>query len=118
MLLSAAAGIGSRRMGMVLPGFLASYLGDTMWALFFFALFRLALGRLRLWEVFLLTLSFSCLVELSQLWHPAWLEGIRGTLPGGLLLGYGFRWTDLVCYLTGCLLGWLAFRIVPGTSGP
>lgn len=109
---SAAAGIASRRFGAVLPSFLAAYTGDTMWALFFFALFRLLLLRLRLGETALVTFAFSLLIELSQLWHPLWLEQIRNTLPGGLLLGFGFRWTDLLCYIAGCLLGWLIFYTV------
>ena len=107
MLLSVVIGIGSRRFGAWLPDFLGSYLGDTMWALFFFALFRLLFDRKKLWEIFLISLSFSYLVELSQLWHPLWLDFIRSTLPGGLLLGFGFLSSDLLCYLAGCLIGLL-----------
>ncbi len=118
MLFSAAVGIGSRRFGAWLPEFLGRYLGDTMWALFFFALFRLLFRRRKLWEIFLFTLSFSYVVELSQLWHPLWLESIRNTLPGGLLLGFGFRGSDLLCYLAGCLIGLLVFRIVKPTTIP
>jgi len=109
MLLSVVIGIGSRRFGGWLPDFLGNYLGDTMWALCFFALFRLLFSPKKLWEIFLITLSFAYLVELSQLWHPLWLDKIRNTLPGGLLLGFGFRSSDLLCYLAGCLMGWLVF---------
>jgi len=30
---------------------------------------------------------------------------VRGTLPGRLVLGAGFLWSDLVCYTAGVLLG-------------
>jgi hypothetical protein len=94
-----------------LPWFLSQYTGDTMWALAFFALFRAILIKSNLFTVFLVTLDFSFLIELSQLWHPDWLENIRRTAVGGLLLGFGFQWTDLICYTAGCLIGWLAFSL-------
>jgi len=40
-------------------------------------------------------------IELSQLWHPPWLDAIRATRPGALVLGRGFVWSDLLCYLIG-----------------
>jgi hypothetical protein len=44
-------------------------------------------------------------VELSQLAHPAWLDTFR-SLPGvGLVLGYDFVASDLVCYAAGIALG-------------
>jgi hypothetical protein len=41
------------------------------------------------------------LVEISQLYHAPWIDSIRQTTPGGLVLGFGFLWTDLVCYSVG-----------------
>ena len=111
IVLSAILGIGSRKYGNYLPNFMAEYTGDTMWALAFYALFRMLFSRKRNWEIALLTFDFSCLIELSQLWHPFWLEKIRSTIIGGLLLGFGFRYTDLFCYFAGCLLGFLIFSL-------
>ncbi len=115
-LTAAIIGIGSRKWDDRLPGFLAAYTGDAMWALAFFALFRGLSPRLRLGRVVALTAGFSLLIELSQLWHPAWLDRIRATLPGGLLLGFGFRWSDLVCYAAGCVIGLLIFFIVESVA--
>jgi len=109
MLLSAAMGIASRRWGYLLPSFLADFAGDTMWALAFFALFRMVLPRLKLWQVALLTFGFAIGIEFSQLWHPLWLDFLRQTKAGGLLLGFGFRWSDLICYASGSALGFLFF---------
>jgi hypothetical protein len=105
--ISIILGIGSRRFGSYLPGFLAAYTGDTMWALAFFACFRLLFPDLNLWQILLINLDFAFLIELSQLWHPLWLDSLRHTLPGGLLLGFGFLWTDLICYCAGSLLGFV-----------
>ncbi len=51
---------------------------------------------------------FAFSIELSQLYHSPWLDQIRQTRVGGLILGFGFLWTDLLCYgvgvATGCIL--------------
>lgn len=49
-------------------------------------------------------------LEFLQLWHPAWLQTIRGTFLGRALLGTTFVWSDLPIYPVGCLLGWLLLR--------
>jgi hypothetical protein len=46
---------------------------------------------------------------LSTRIHP-WLDAIRATLPGRLLLGRGFIWLDLPCYAVGALAGWAVER--------
>ena len=109
ILVSAFLGIGSRKFGIIMPNFIAEYAGDTMWALAFFGYFRLFLPRQKLWKIILITLDFAFLIELSQLFHPSWLEIIRQNTLGGLLIGFGFRWTDLLCYTVGCLIGYLIF---------
>lgn len=53
-----------------------------------------------------LVLAFA--VEVSQLYHAPWIDGIRSTTLGGLVLGFGFLWSDLVCYLVGIAAGSLA----------
>ena len=45
----------------------------------------------------------SIAVELSQLYHAPWIDSIRQTTLGGLILGFGFLWSDLACYAVG---GW------------
>ncbi len=44
-------------------------------------------------------------VEVLQLWQPAWLQAIRATLPGKLLLGSTFHSWDFLYYALGCGLG-------------
>ncbi len=99
--LAAVLGIGSRRHASSLPGFVEAYAGDTLWALAAFLGIGLALPRASTWRVALLAMIFSTLVELSQLYHAGWIDAIRRTAPGGLILGSGFVWSDLVCYAVG-----------------
>lgn len=49
---------------------------------------------------------FTCAVECLQAWHPAWLDAIRRTLPGRLLLGTTFAWHDFPPYVAGAVLGY------------
>ncbi len=37
--------------------------------------------------------------------HAPWIDGIRNTTLGGLVLGFGFLLSDLVCYLVGIAAG-------------
>lgn len=52
----------------------------------------------------------TCLLEFLQLWQPDWLQAIRATLPGRLVLGNTFTWGDFPYYVIGCLGGWLWLR--------
>ena len=46
-------------------------------------------------------------IEVSQLYHAEWIDSIRATTLGGLVLGYGFLWSDLVAYTIGVGVGFL-----------
>ncbi len=105
IVLSAFLGIGSRQHAEHLPGFVAAYAGDTLWALVAFLGIGLLLPRASTWAVAVLALSFSAAIELSQLYHAPWIDSIRHTTLGGLVLGYGFLWGDLACYAVGVGLG-------------
>ena len=115
--LACLLGIGSRRYAHALPGFIAAYAGDTLWALAAFLGFGLILPRVSTRTIAMLALAFSVAVELSQLYHAPWIDSIRQTTLGGLILGFKFLWSDLVCYALGVVLGVLVDvigGIVPG----
>jgi hypothetical protein len=61
-----------------------------------------------------LVLAFA--VEVSQLYHAPWIDGIRSTTLGGLVLGFGFLWSDLVCYLVGIAAGVSTDRLLWPTA--
>lgn len=98
-----AAGLLVRSRHAVSPTFLTTYFPDAAWTMAVYCGFGLLFCRdARLH--FPLALGVSFLVELSQLWHTPFLEALRSTTLGGLVLGYGFLWSDLVCYAVGALL--------------
>ena len=98
-------GLGSRRFGHLLPGVVSTYAGDILWATAAFLGFGLALPRASTWAVALLAISTSVMVEVSQLYKAPWIDSIRRTTLGGLLLGFDFVWSDLACYTVGVGLG-------------
>lgn len=100
-----ALGLASRRYAALLPGFLAEYVGDTLWALMVFVGIGFAAPRWPTLRVASTALVVSYAVEASQLYHAPWIDAIRATPIGGLTLGYGFLWSDLVCYTVGAALG-------------
>jgi hypothetical protein len=55
-------------------------------------------------------MSFCVIIEVSQLYHAPWIDSIRGTTLGALVLGHGFVWSDLACYAVGVGLGILIER--------
>ncbi len=98
-------GLASRRFAARLPVFVADYAGDTLWALMVFAIVGFLVPRWSSFRVAAVALTVAYLVEASQLYHAPWIDSIRGTRIGGLVLGFGFLWSDLVCYAVGVTLG-------------
>ena len=81
------------------------YSGDTLWALMVFLGMAFVLYKKPTWVIGISAFFFAYGIELSQLYHAPWIDQIRGTTLGGLVLGYGFLWSDLVCYTVGIALG-------------
>ena len=111
LLLVVAAGLASRRFGASLPSFVATYAGDTLYATMIFVLLAIAAPRASSARLAVTALAFCVGVEISQLYHAPWIDAIRRTTPGALVLGYGFLWSDLACYVAGVGLGASADRI-------
>jgi hypothetical protein len=88
-----------------IPGFVATYGGDTLWALMAFWVVRVILPRWSLLRAVLLTLAIAYLCEISQLYHAPWIDAIRSYRLGCVLIGNCFVWSDLVCYTVGVLAG-------------
>lgn len=98
-------GLCSRKMAYAMPDLLNAYLGDALWALMIFMGFGFVLNKKETRKVALTAISFCYLVETSQLYHASWIDSIRRTTLGGLVLGYGFLWSDLLAYSIGVVAG-------------
>jgi len=105
LLLVIAVGIASRKYPQILPSFLGKYPGDALWALAAFVLWGLILPRASSLKVAILAFLTSFIDELSQLYHAPWIDAIRGTSIGHILLGFSFSWLDILAYAVGVLTG-------------
>ena len=101
-------GLASRRYQAVLPKFVGEYAGDTLWALMLSLLVSALLAGRTVTYRATISLVLAFLVEISQLYRAPWIDSIRNTTLGGLVLGFGFLWTDLVCYTVGIIIGAVA----------
>jgi len=100
-----AAGLLWRSGFIPLPPDLSNYGGDALWALMVFVGFGFLMPRASTLIVALLALTFSWGVEFSQIYHAPWLDAVRATIPGRLVLGNTFNWPDLPAYAVGIALG-------------
>ena len=110
-------GLSTRRFSMVMPNWVTLYLGDSLWALMVFFLFGLLFKTKNTGWVTKGALMYSFSIEISQLYHSQWIDSLRKTRLGGLVLGYGFLWSDLVSYTVGIGVGVLIEKLM-FRSGP
>ena len=99
--LTVLLGLASRRYADAFPGFITTYAGDTLWAALVYWLLAFGEPRKRSFVLALTALLISFAVEISQLYHPQWLDAIRANAIGALVPGRGFLWSDLACYVVG-----------------
>ena len=104
LFVTAMLGLASRAFPNELPRVISTFGGDTLWAatLYWFLALIFRKGTPHSISIFSMFVSFS--VELSQLYRAPWVNGLRETQIGGLVLGHGFLWSDLLCYVVGVLM--------------
>lgn len=100
-----ALGLGSRKFPALVPAFLGRYPGDSLWALMVFLGGAFCRPRASTRNIAVLAFAASCLVEFSQLYQVPWLNAIRSTTLGHLILGSTFSWLDIAAYAVGVFAG-------------
>jgi hypothetical protein len=104
-------GLLSRSELVPLPVFVSTYAGDTLWALTVFWCVCILMPHWKTWKIALSAILFSFVIEFSQLYDAPWIDNVRHNRLGGLVLGFGFKTSDLVCYLVGILVGTFIVRL-------
>ena len=77
------------------------FVGDILYAVMVYFIVRFLFVNASVKYVVITALAFCYIIELSQLYQAVWINGIRHTLFGRLVLGAGFLWSDLLCYTVG-----------------
>jgi hypothetical protein len=95
-------GLLSRKM-TVLP----AATGDALYATMMYFMVRFFMVRHKIKKIAIISLTICFAIECSQLYKAPWINNIRMTLPGRLILGQGFLWSDLLAYVSGVALACL-----------
>lgn len=98
-------GLASRKYSDHLLSFIAENSGDMLWAMMVYFGFRFLLVNKNMLTAVILSFLFSYAIELSQLYQEVWINQIRGTTFGALILGKGFLAVDLIRYTAGIIIG-------------
>ena len=99
-------GIASRHYHFF-PIFFKKYPEDALWSLMVFLGFGFLFPTHKTHYCAVYALLFSFGIEFSQLYQAGWLNEIRNTILGHLVLGSGFDRMDFLAYSLGILLGML-----------
>jgi hypothetical protein len=83
------------------PPVMGKYAGAVLWGAMVYFIVRLCSPATQFAISAAIALALSAFVEFSQLWHPVWLDDIRRTTIGVLLLGRYFAWMDIAAYAVG-----------------
>ena len=94
-------GILSRKFSYLLPEIINTYLGDAIWAAMIYVMMAFVFANKLSKQIAVLSLLFCYAIELSQLYQAPWINAIRKTTLGALVLGSGFLWSDLLAYALG-----------------
>lgn len=97
-------GLAWRLPALPLSPFSKKYGADALWAMLVFLLIRFLWPRWAVWTSACVAFAVSVAVELSQLYHAAWIDSIRATRLGALSLGSTFNAPDIAAYAVGIFI--------------
>jgi len=100
-----ALGLASRKIPVLFPALLGKYPGDALWSLMVYWGIAWLMPSAPIKKVALLALLISYADEISQLYQAPWLNAIRTTTLGHLVLGTAFSWIDMLAYTIGVAAG-------------
>ncbi|MDP9076629.1 MAG: DUF2809 domain-containing protein [Bacteroidota bacterium] len=87
-----------------IPG-IPLFIGDILWGLMVYFIVKFLFINKTIKWVTIASLLFCYGIEFSQLYQAPWINNIRHTVIGGLVLGEGFLWSDMLCYTIGVGIG-------------
>lgn len=106
-------GLSIRNSEPHLPYYFSLMGPDMVWAGMVFLGFGILFPKAKTLTLGVYSLLFAFGIEASQLYQANWINEIRANKWGGLVLGHGFLWTDLLAYTLGIgILGLLDQRFI------
>lgn len=107
-----AAGLFIRMKHQWFPNVVNLYLGDILYAfmMYYIVSFIAVHKKMSIRAVIALAVCYA--IEFFQLYQAVWINTIRETLPGRLILGSGFLWSDLLAYAIGVLAAYVFEKFI------
>ena len=100
-----ALGLASSKYPGLFPAFLGKYPGDALWALMVFCGLGFLSPDLPTLRLAAYALLISYVDEVTQIYQAPWINDIRRTYVGHLILGSTFSWFDMAAYTVGVAFG-------------
>lgn len=91
--------------------------GDILYAVMMFLIIRFLLISTKIQKVTIISLSICYCIEFFQLYQAPWINQIRNSTLGALVLGRGFLWSDMVAYTIGIGITFLLAQYLISNNG-
>mgnify|MGYP006299700179 FL=1 len=91
-------------------------LGGVFYEIFWCLCLAFFYSKWKPWKIGLIILSITVALEFLQLWHPPFLELLRGNFIGVTVLGNSFSWYDIPYYFIGSYLGIVLLQFIRNKS--
>lgn len=101
VLLTIVAGLLVRAKKVWFPDVVNLYAGDALYAFMMYYIVCIVFIKKDIKFRAVTGLLVCYIIEVSQLYQADWINAIRHTLPGKLILGSGFLYSDLLAYFIG-----------------
>lgn len=102
IIITVITGLVSRELS---PAIVPLFVGDILWGLAVFLLMRFLFIQKALTFTIIVSLIYAYATEFSQLYQAPWIDNLRQTFFGKVLLGETFYIGDLASYTIGIGLG-------------
>lgn len=96
--LTVLAGLSVRFAPLGLPWVVMKYGGSALWAMMIYWVLALVWPKSNAVALAAIAVAIATLAEFSRLFHVAWLDAFRVSLPGAILLGRYFSVRNIVAY--------------------
>ena len=95
----------------LIPELIYPYIGDFFYSLMFFIIIGFLFPNMKTLKTGLISTGICYSIELFQLYQSDWINSIRNYKLGGLILGFGFLWSDMISYTFGGFIGYIFEKI-------
>ncbi len=100
------------RFSLLFPDWLSDVFGSIAYQILCVAIVQFCFPKLSIVKTAIGVFLFACAIEFLQLWKPPFLQAIRATLPGRLVLGNTFMGSDFPPYLLGAMIGGIWIKVL------